>query len=175
MRISDWSSDVCSSDLLRGRAPLELGINAGRALLHMPVDHDATAAIAGVPSVIRLRSHAPNFVESDAHAVTPDDDCYYLFEYVSHKGPGFSRTNALIADLKIKPGDAAKDGENRKGQAIDRCAAVLRSALAPSWVRGTTFVPIPSPKTPQERKSFVEGKGGAVRVDPGSRRHNKKK
>src|SRR3546814_14040551 len=64
--------------------------------------------------------HAPNFVESDAHAVTPDDDCYYLFEYVSHKGPGFSRTNALIADLKIKPGDAAKDGENRKGQAIDR-------------------------------------------------------
>src|SRR3546814_17140193 len=34
---------------LRGRAPLELGINAGRALLHMPVDHDATAAIAGVP------------------------------------------------------------------------------------------------------------------------------
>src|SRR3546814_2547082 len=78
--------------------------------------------------------HAPNFVESDAHAVTPDDDCYYLFEYVSHKGPGFSRTNALIADLKIKPGDAAKDGENRKGQAIDRCAAVLRSALEPSWV-----------------------------------------
>src|SRR3546814_19558466 len=49
MRISDWSSDVCSSDLLRGRAPLELGINAGRALLHMPVDHDAPAAIAGVP------------------------------------------------------------------------------------------------------------------------------
>src|SRR3546814_5912821 len=92
--------------------------------------------------------HAPNFVESDAHAVTPDDDCYYLFEYVSHKGPGFSRTNALIADLKIKPGDAAKDGENRKGQAIDRCAAVLRSALEPSWVRGTTFVPIPSSKTP---------------------------
>src|SRR3546814_16171180 len=35
MRISDWSSDVCASDL----------------------------------SVIRLRSHAPNFVESDAHAV----------------------------------------------------------------------------------------------------------
>src|SRR3546814_5075655 len=95
-------------------------------------------------SVIRLRAHAPNFVESDAHAGTPDDDCYYLFEYVSHKGPGFSRTNALIADLKIKPGDAAKDGENRKGQAIDRCAAVLRSALEPSWVRGTTFVPIPS-------------------------------
>src|SRR3546814_8760192 len=83
-----------------------------------------------------------------AHAVTPDDCCCYLFEYVSHKGPGFSRTNALIADLKIKPGDAAKDGENRKGQAIDRCAAVLRSALEPSWVRGTTFVPIPSSKTP---------------------------
>src|SRR3546814_15522305 len=71
-------------------------------------------------SVIRLRSHAPNFVESDAHAVTPDDDCYYLFEYVSHKGPGFSRTNALIADLKIKPGDAAKDGENRKGRSEER-------------------------------------------------------
>src|SRR3546814_14118041 len=34
---------------LRGRAPLELGLNAGRALLHMPVDHDATDAIAGVP------------------------------------------------------------------------------------------------------------------------------
>src|SRR3546814_1544375 len=71
-----------------------------------------------------------------------------MFGEVSHKGPGCSRTNALIADLKSKPGDAAKDGENRKGQAIDRCAAVLRSALEPSWVRGTTFVPIPSSKTP---------------------------
>src|SRR3546814_11562046 len=116
-------------------------------------------------SVIRLRAHAPNFVESDAHAGTPDDDCYYLFEYVSHKGPGFSRTNALIADLKIKPGDAAKDGEIRKGQAIDRCAAVLRSALEPSWVRGTTFVPIPSSKKPDppdhaDRMRSEECRGG---------------
>src|SRR3546814_6563615 len=96
--------------------------------------HTRCALVTGVQTCALPIS--PNFVESDAHAVTPDDDCYYLFEYVSHKGPGFSRTNALIADLKIKPGDAAKDGENRKGQAIDRCAAVLRSALEPSWVRG---------------------------------------
>src|SRR3546814_11611370 len=108
--------------------------------------HTRCALVTGVQTCALPIS--PNFVESDANAVTPDDDCYYLFEYVSHKGPGFSRTNALIADLKIKPGDAAKDGENRKGQAIDRDAAVLRSALQPSWVRGTTFVPIPSSKTP---------------------------
>src|SRR3546814_14199541 len=132
-------------------------------------------------SVIRLRAHAPNFVESDAHAGTPDDDCYYLFEYVSHKGPGFSRTNALIADLKIKPGDAAKDGENRKGQAIDRCAAVLRSALEPSWVRGTTFVPIPSSKTPDhpDHDRSAERRVGNECVSTGRSRwppyHKKKK
>ncbi len=104
--------------------------------------------------------------------LTADDDCYYLFEYVSHKGPAFSRTNALIADLKIKPCDAAKDSENRKGQAIDRCAAALRSALEPSWVRGTTFVPIPSSKTPDHpdyddrMERICAGLGPAADVRP---------
>src|SRR3546814_10731013 len=80
MRISDWSADVCSSDLpllaltmavdimplnrlvgtmaqhafdhradLGGRTAFELRVDAGGLALHVPVNHDAPAAVADMP------------------------------------------------------------------------------------------------------------------------------
>lgn len=78
--------------------------------------------------------------------LTADDQIHYLFEYVSHKGPAFSRTNALIADLKVKPRGAAPTEAQSKEQAIIQCAEALRSALDPVWLRDATVVPMPSSK-----------------------------
>src|SRR3546814_196736 len=51
MRISDWSSDVCSSDLLLGfRHPEELGQQAARHLDHA---HDAGGDLRG-PDALRV-------------------------------------------------------------------------------------------------------------------------
>src|SRR3546814_18125695 len=52
MRISDWSSDVCSSDLLRRRAGRDYGCAAG------PDDH-AGAAGSRQPAVLGRRRRGP--------------------------------------------------------------------------------------------------------------------
>src|SRR3546814_9248835 len=51
MRISDWSSDVCSSDLPRDRRAFLLlheraGLRPERRLARLPVDHERRALVA---------------------------------------------------------------------------------------------------------------------------------
>jgi hypothetical protein len=53
------------------RAALELRVDAGRFAIDVPINHDASATITGVPFSHEVLIPAPNFFESDAHAVVP--------------------------------------------------------------------------------------------------------
>ena len=54
---------------LGGAARPELRVDAHRFPVHMPVDHDAVAAVADVVLGHQVDDHEPNFLESDAQAV----------------------------------------------------------------------------------------------------------
>ncbi|MFZ5674364.1 MAG: hypothetical protein ACOZAM_15500 [Pseudomonadota bacterium] len=74
------------------------------------------------------------------------DECYYLFEYTSHKNFSFSQTNNLISNLKKKPGGANRPGYHYKGRAIQECAQHLAATIDPAWLQTSTLVPVPSSK-----------------------------
>ena len=95
-----------------------------------------------MPELIRLTEiDATNI---DLHPrLTADDKCFFLFEYTSGKGYGFSSTNSLISNLKKKP-DA--NGQGYKAAAINECATTLRRALNDDWLKQATLVPVPPSK-----------------------------
>src|SRR3546814_2674496 len=66
MRISDWSSDVCSSDLLEQELGCILFQRTGRRLEFTPAGHDVLKAARRALAAIADIRHV-----SDAHAVTP--------------------------------------------------------------------------------------------------------
>jgi hypothetical protein len=82
----------------------------------------------------------------DHSHLRPDDVCYHLFEYTSHRDFKFSSTNDLIQNLKKKPSRAGQSGYWYKGKAIGDCSAHLRSMLNPEWLSIATLVPVPGSK-----------------------------
>jgi len=79
------------------------------------------------------------------------DSCFYVWEYTARRGYGFSPTNQLISNLKIKPSRiAASPGRGpHKQQALDHAAAALRGLVLPPRVGELgTFVPMPGSKAP---------------------------
>lgn len=82
----------------------------------------------------------------DHFHLTADDNCYYLFEYTSHRDYSFSGTNNLISNLKKKPSLAGQPGYHYKGRAILACGSYLAATLSPDWVREATLVPVPGSK-----------------------------
>lgn len=82
----------------------------------------------------------------DHSYLSVDDNCYFLFEYTSHRGYSFSATNNLISNLKKKPSESNRPGNHYKGQAIAQCAVHLRGAINPDWLATATLVPAPPSK-----------------------------
>jgi predicted amidophosphoribosyltransferase len=80
---------------------------------------------------------------SDHSNLTPGDDCYYLYEYMSHKNYSFSATNNLISNLKKKLGNP---GYCYKVRAIGEAAQALGAAINSKWLDGATLVPVPPSK-----------------------------
>ncbi|MER8840878.1 hypothetical protein NKI41_30020 [Mesorhizobium sp. M0601] len=88
----------------------------------------------------------------DHSRLSADDNCVFLyeftaFEYTNGLGFRFSDTNQLIHNLKKKPSERlTKGGWKYKTMAIQQCAAALRQALNPLWLKSGTIVPVPSSK-----------------------------
>lgn len=83
---------------------------------------------------------------ADHYHLTAEDNCYYLYEYTSHRGYSFSATNNLISNLKKKPSQAGQPHYWYKGQAIGTCARAIGAALNPDWLGSATLVPVPGSK-----------------------------
>lgn len=103
-----------------------------------------TTSGAPLPDAIRLTEIDESNIELHTR-LTAEDRCLFLFEYTSGHDYTFSATNDLISNLKKKPG---APGQFYKGQAINRCANYLRTALNADWLRQATLVPVPPSKAP---------------------------
>ena len=86
----------------------------------------------------------------DHYYLTPDDECYYLFEYTSHKDFTVGAANNLISNLK-KPVDRKGRPEyHYKTAAIQECARYLAATLNDKWLEAATLVPVPPSKDRQK-------------------------
>jgi hypothetical protein len=82
----------------------------------------------------------------DHNRLTLADQCYYLFEYTSRRGFGFSQTNQLISNLKKSPRRANLPDYHYKRRAIRECSSCLGTTLNDDWLRNATLIPIPPSK-----------------------------
>lgn len=83
----------------------------------------------------------------DHFHLTPQDRCFYLYEYTSGRNFAFSTTNGLISNLKKKPSQSQNPGYHYKELAIQSCAASLSGALNKDWLANATLVPVPGSKS----------------------------
>ncbi len=82
----------------------------------------------------------------DHYHLTPDDVCYFLFEYTAQKKYDYSATNSLISNLKKKPGSSSSAELRYKAGAIKQCAGYISAAINKDNLPGWTIVPIPPSK-----------------------------
>lgn len=90
-----------------------------------------------------LRIDASNI--RDHYYLSPQDECYYFYDYTAGEGYAHSPGNSLISNLK-KPVERRGRVEYRfKEQAIRTSAQILHSAFlqAPAIMAMTTLVPVP--------------------------------
>jgi predicted amidophosphoribosyltransferase len=85
----------------------------------------------------------------DHYHLTPDDDCYYLFEYTSHKDFTFGSANNLISNLKKSVERQGRPEYWYKTNAISECSRCIAGTLNDNWLRTATLVPIPPSKDRQ--------------------------
>src|SRR3546814_3125531 len=112
MRISDWSSDVCSSDLIRET----FGVRRGERI-RLRLVNAANARIFG----LEFRGHHPVVIANDGQPVEP------------HEAPGGrvilgpAMRVDLVLDMTGRPGERRSE-ERRVGK---ECVCTCRSRWAP--------------------------------------------
>jgi len=79
----------------------------------------------------------------DHYYLTPEDECYFLYEYTAAAGWQHGTTNQLIHNLKKKKGDG---GFHYKPAAIARCSQDFSATIAEPWLSNSVLIPIPPSK-----------------------------
>jgi len=75
-----------------------------------------------------------------------EEDCYYLIEYTARRAFNYSEANDFINNLKKKPSVKGTNQWKHKVAAIREAAEALSRELPKSWLKKSTFVPIPPSK-----------------------------
>src|SRR3546814_12928390 len=149
MRISDWSSDVCSSDLVFPPCPME------------------------------NRAAAAHAETSKTWTRLLDQGAHRLTEVGQLKAPvDYAQAGATTPAPSRKTRRQDMPGTETNG-GVDRCLlrgtpGYWAGKSRPTSVVSAAFTVTSSPKR-SDRKSAVEGKRVSVRVDPGGSRGIKKK
>jgi hypothetical protein len=96
---------------------------------------------------VRLTKVEPDVLQ-DHGSLSPEDICYYLYEYTARQRYDYSDGNQLISNLKKKPSVVRQRLElmRYKQGAEQRCAQELFDAMNKDWLRGATLVPVPPSK-----------------------------
>lgn len=76
-----------------------------------------------------------------------DDDCYYLIEYTARRAFNYSEANDFINNLKKKPSVKGTNQWKHKLAAIREAVEALSRQLPKSWLKKSTFVPVPPSKS----------------------------
>src|SRR3546814_15360157 len=131
MRISDWSSDVCSSDL--GLTPLAMATApiATQAKVPMVVTAAATSAITEAsPYIVRTSFTLPQATLGIARWAA-DHDIGTVVTLVSDYAPGADAAAAFRTVFTAGDGEVVEEGseERRVGKA---CGSTCRSRWSPS-------------------------------------------
>jgi hypothetical protein len=79
----------------------------------------------------------------DHYYLTPEDECYFLYEYTAGAGWQHGTTNQLIHNLKKKKGDG---GFHYKPAAIAQCSRDFSVTIAEPWLSNSVLIPIPPSK-----------------------------
>src|SRR3546814_11329815 len=142
MRISDWSSDVCSSDLAEDRIEPDGTIDAG---------------------------HDEHSFEHRLHRLQPATHRFGIAPDRQLTGEGFElflrRRHSLPSMLRFQAGASRVPIQRARPERPASARGAVRRAGSAAGRRCVRA----------DRKSAVEGKSGAVRVDLGGRRSIKKK
>jgi len=86
----------------------------------------------------------------DHYYLQPEDKCYFLREYSSHKTFEFGATNSLISNLKKSVRRKGLPEYKYKAAAIRQCGKEIREALGQEALSRYTWVPIPPSKSKQD-------------------------
>src|SRR3546814_17570053 len=121
MRISDWSSDVCSSDLVEGAGELDAAGLAAAAGVDLRLDDPEVAAdrLGGVDRFLRRARDAPG---RDCNAVIGKQLLRLVFVEI-HVGSVRGKTGRPLAGPR-----AARSEERRVGK---ECVSTCRSRWSP--------------------------------------------
>src|SRR3546814_5706308 len=110
MRISDWSSDVCSSDLVADAPDAGLAAHRRLARFDARIAEDALFRFAGFPVVIDLLVRAARHAHAPAAAgfLIDQDDAIFLalVDRAGWAGGDASRVEAMFA----QPGEIHHEG-----------------------------------------------------------------
>jgi predicted amidophosphoribosyltransferase len=84
---------------------------------------------------------------TDHQYLRAKDDCYYLIEYTARRAFDYSEANSFISNLKKKPSVKETYQWKHKLAAIREAAETLSRELPKTWIKKSTFVPIPPSKS----------------------------
>src|SRR3546814_1576064 len=127
MRISDWSSDVCSSDLSELPRRSHLKASFGTAS-HAPLSAGAEC----LRLLLKLRSLLDQFVtldafcRSQAEALGPFDRRCPLAQACSHARPTLSRLSTISDKIVPQP----RDGDKRSEEHTSELQSIMRISYA---------------------------------------------
>jgi hypothetical protein len=79
----------------------------------------------------------------DHHYLTPEDECYFLYEYTAGAGWQHGTTNQLIHNLKKKKTDR---GSQYKPGAINQCSRDFSATINEQWLSESVLIPVPPSK-----------------------------
>src|SRR3546814_7420893 len=120
MRISDWSSDVCSSDLKRGPCPVALGgpVGAGPRQEQKGVQHFREIAF---PAACRSRKYD-----------------YYDHKDIFARIDGMSASNWTVAEAKARLSELLEQARSEGPQTITKHGRTAAIIVSPEeWERKT--------------------------------------
>ena len=99
------------------------------------------------PNLVEIRlSKIDESNRADHFYLNESDECYYIFEYTSHKDFTFGFANNLISNLKKSVERCGRPEYHYKTQAIMDCSKFLAATLNDKWLKEATLVPIPPSK-----------------------------
>jgi predicted amidophosphoribosyltransferase len=88
----------------------------------------------------------------DHHWLSGGEGCYFLREYTSEVGYGFSETNSLINNLKKPLSVRGTPQWKYKGKAIRQVAREFVATIDAEWLETVTLVPMAPSKTPDHEE-----------------------
>lgn len=82
----------------------------------------------------------------DHHYLNSNDECYYLMEYTSRTGFGYSNANSMIANIKKPMDKKGTAGWGYKAKCIREAGGIFQEIIGDDLIEDFIWIPIPPSK-----------------------------